>query len=136
MNRPASGPMLRDITPPILVVDDDPTLLSIVSDLLALEGLRVERASNGMDALKAVERLKPSLVLLDMRMPGVDGWEFARKLRDQDDSIPIIVMTAAEDASGWAEQIGAAAYLPKPFDVDTLLSTVDRLRRRGDDSQQ
>jgi urea transport system substrate-binding protein len=122
-------PQLEDITPPILVVDDDPALLATVSDLLELEGHRVVRAENGQDALDAVERVRPALVLLDMRMPVVDGWEFARLLAERGITLPIVVMTAARDARAWAEEIGAAGFLAKPFGVDNLLETVDRLRR-------
>jgi DNA-binding NtrC family response regulator len=123
-----AGAALTDITKPILVVDDDPAVLGTVADLLELEGHRVERAGNGREALEAVERRRPSLVLLDMRMPLVDGWAFAKELKARDIDLPIIVMTAAQDASAWAEQIGAAAVLAKPFDVDNLLDTVERLR--------
>jgi DNA-binding NtrC family response regulator len=124
----SAGPSLTDVTKPILVVDDDPAVLGTVADLLELEGHRVERAGNGREALEAVERRRPCLVLLDMRMPLVDGWAFARELKAREIDLPIIVMTAAQDAAAWAEQIGAAAVLAKPFDVDNLLDTVERLR--------
>jgi DNA-binding response OmpR family regulator len=116
------------VSKPILVVDDDPSLLSIVADLLELEGHRVERAKNGKQALEAIERIDPMLVLLDMRMPVIDGRSFVSELKTRGITLPIIVMTAAEDARAWADEIGAAAILPKPFDVDSLLETVERLR--------
>jgi CheY-like chemotaxis protein len=125
---PASPPQLTDVSKPILVVDDDPAVLSIVADLLELEGHRVERAKNGKQGLDAVQRIQPSIVLLDMRMPVVDGRRFVEELNTRGISLPIIVMTAAEDGRAWAEEIGAAAVLPKPFDVQSLLETVERLR--------
>jgi CheY-like chemotaxis protein len=125
---PGSRPKLTDVSKPILVVDDDPSLLSIVADLLEVEGHRVERAKNGKQALEAIERIDPMLVLLDMRMPVVDGRDFVGELKTRGITLPIIVMTGAAEARAWAEEIGAAAVLPKPFDVNSLLDTVERLR--------
>jgi CheY-like chemotaxis protein len=70
-----------------------------------------------------------TLVLLDMRMPVLDGWGFARKFRESGKRAPIIVMTAAENARRWAEEIGADGYLAKPFELDALISTVQRYAR-------
>lgn len=113
---------------PILVVDDDPAILTAVSEILGLEGYPVETATNGHEALQALERMEPSLILLDMRMPVLDGWEFARELRNRGLHLPILVMTAAQSARVWAEEIGAQGYLAKPFEVTDLLAAVDRLR--------
>jgi two-component system chemotaxis response regulator CheY len=112
----------------ILVVDDDPAIRTTVSEILELEGYPVTTASNGMEALEAVERDNPSLVLLDMRMPVLDGWGFARALRQRGMMMPILVMTAAQSARTWAEEIGAQGYLAKPFDLAELLNAVERLR--------
>ncbi len=124
------------MTPPILVVDDDPALLATVADLLELEGHRVMRAEDGQAALEAVEQLQPSLILLDMRMPMLDGWEFARQLGNRGITLPIVVMTAAQNARGWAEEIGAAGFLAKPFDIDDLLATVERIRKAQSDGTE
>jgi CheY-like chemotaxis protein len=112
----------------ILVVDDDPAIRTTVSEILELEGYPVATASNGAEALEAVERVTPSLVLLDMRMPVLDGWGFARALRQRGIAMPILVMTAAQSARAWAEEIGAQGYLAKPFDLTDLLTAVERLR--------
>jgi CheY-like chemotaxis protein len=112
---------------PILVIDDDPSILSTVSDILEFEGFPVATASNGAEGLRCVEQARPALVLLDMRMPVVDGWEFARLLRQRGITLPIIVMTAAQDARRWAQEIGANGYLAKPFDLTDLVDTVKRL---------
>ncbi len=108
----------------ILVVDDDEAILDIVSDVLRLEGYPVETAIDGEAALEAVERRRPLLVLLDMRMPRLDGWGFANALRERGIRLPILVMTAARDAAGWADEIGAQGYLAKPFDVAQLVEAV------------
>ncbi len=108
----------------ILVVDDDPAILSTVADILEFEGYKVEVAANGAEGLRVLERVRPKLVLLDMRMPILDGWDFARALRDRGITLPILVMTAAQDARRWAQEIGAAGYVSKPFELLDLLSAV------------
>jgi CheY-like chemotaxis protein len=112
---------------PILVVDDDPAVLSTVADILEFEGYQVERATNGAEGLAVVARVQPALVLLDMRMPVLDGWGFARALHDRGIVLPIVVMTAAQDARRWAAEIHAAGYVAKPFDITTLLAAVEQL---------
>lgn len=116
-------------TGPILVVDDDQSILATVRDILELEGYPVVAVADGAEALRHAAADRPSLVLLDMRMPGLNGWEIARRLRAGGIAVPLLVMTAAQDARLWAEQVGAAGYLAKPFDLDELLTAVERLRR-------
>jgi CheY-like chemotaxis protein len=113
---------------PILVVDDDESIRQTVSEILEVEGYLVSAAANGEEALERVEQSRPALVLLDMRMPILDGWGFARVLRERGIALPILVMTAAQNARSWAEEIGADGYVAKPFDLDDLLNKVDRLR--------
>ena len=108
----------------ILVVDDDPAILSTVADILEFEGYKVEVAANGAEGLRVLERVHPKLVLLDMRMPVLDGWDFARALRERGIILPILVMTAAQDAHRWAQEIGAAGYVSKPFELLDLLAAV------------
>jgi two-component system, chemotaxis family, chemotaxis protein CheY len=114
---------------PILVVDDDPTILATVSEALDLEGFPVVTATNGAEALDEVARHRPSLVLLDMRMPVLDGWGFMRALSDRGLSLTVVVMTAAADAGRWGREIGAQAVLAKPFELDDLIGAVERLWR-------
>lgn len=114
----------QQLTGPILVVDDDEAILDVVADVLRFEGYPVETAMDGAAALDAVARRRPSLVLLDMRMPLLDGWGFARTLQERGIELPILVMTAARDAAGWAREIGATGYLAKPFDISELLEAV------------
>ena len=115
----------------VLVVDDDTSILDTVSSILSGEGYDVVSAATGEEALAAVARKPPLLILLDMRMPMMDGWAVARALREQGVSVPIVVMTAAESAKRWADEVGAAGYLAKPFGLDELLATVERFRKRG-----
>jgi CheY-like chemotaxis protein len=112
--------------PILLVVDDDPAILSTVSDILADEGYQVVTATNGAEALETLKRIDPQLILLDMRMPVMDGWQFAQARSSAQRLIPLIVMTAAHDARKWALEIGAADYLAKPFDLMELLEVVER----------
>ena len=114
---------------PILVVDDDPAILQTVCEILEFEGYPTDTATNGAEALDRVQSMPPSLVLLDMRMPVLDGWGFAHELRQRGVDLPILVMTAAQNARAWAEEIGANGYVPKPFDMDELVAAVARTRR-------
>lgn len=110
----------------VLVVDDDPSILDTVSAILASEGYRVMAANGGVQALAMLETWRPTLVLLDMRMPVMDGWAVARAMREAGSSVPIVVMTAAANAGRWADEIGAAGHLAKPFGLDELLACVER----------
>jgi two-component system, chemotaxis family, chemotaxis protein CheY len=112
---------------PILVVEDDPFILETVTDVLQFEGYRVETAMNGLEGLAVIERVRPSLVLLDMRMPIMNGWDFARALMERGIRLPILVMTAAQDANRWASEIGADGYIAKPFHLTDLLDAVEGL---------
>jgi DNA-binding response OmpR family regulator len=109
---------------PILVVEDDPDILSSVADILDFEGYAVETAMDGSIALSILENVQPTLILLDMRMPVLNGWEFARILKERGIKVPILVMTAAQDARRWAEEIGAEGFIPKPFHVMDLLDAI------------
>lgn len=115
---------------PILVVDDDPEIVAMLRDFLESEGLAVHTAANGAEALDALDGMTPALILLDMRMPVLDGWGFAERLRERKVTCPIVVMTAAESAQRWAEEIGATGYIAKPFDVNELLQTIERNRQK------
>jgi CheY-like chemotaxis protein len=112
----------------VLVVDDEPDIRATVSAMLETEGYDVEEAANGADALQAVEMRRPDLILLDMRMPVLDGWGFAAELRRRGHRTPIVVMTAARDAARWAADIAAAAFIAKPFGFDDLIKALERAR--------
>jgi DNA-binding response OmpR family regulator len=115
------------VTAPILVVEDDPDLLALVEMILSDAGYRVMTAPEGRAALACVAREMPALILLDMRMPGMNGWEFAREFRARfGAAAPIVVVTAAENARARAEEIGADGWLAKPFDIDEVLRAAQR----------
>jgi DNA-binding response OmpR family regulator len=113
----------------ILAVDDDPSILDLMTDILVGEGYDVLSAQNGAEALRVLEKDRPCVVLLDMRMPTLDGWGFASAMRDRGLRYPLVVVTAAENARAWAQEIGADAYLAKPFQLKDLLRIVERFCR-------
>ena len=112
---------------PILVVENDRFIQSTICDALALTGFPVIAADHGGIALEIVQRERVALILLDMKMPIMDGWAFAREYRARVTACaPIVVMTAARDAVAWAAEVRAIAYLAKPFELDELLNVVER----------
>jgi CheY-like chemotaxis protein len=111
---------------PVLVVDDDPAIRDAVRDALEAMGMRVTTASDGAEALNRVLHEEPCVVLLDMRMPVMDGWGFARAIRERGMDLPVVVMTAAADARRWASEIGAMGVVPKPFALSELITAVER----------
>jgi CheY-like chemotaxis protein len=111
----------------VLVVEDDPELRSLIELLLLDAGYRVVTARDGLEALERLAEHLPGVILLDMRMPRMDGWVFAREFRTRyGRSAPIVVVTAAEDARQRAAEIQADAFLGKPFELDELLRMVAR----------
>ncbi len=115
----------------VLIVDDEPDIRATVSAMLEIEGYEVDEAANGADALDAIDRHAPDLILLDMRMPVLDGRGFAYELRRRGHPMPIVVMTAARDAARWAGEIAASAFVSKPFGYDDLIRAVERARPSG-----
>lgn len=112
---------------PVLVVEDDPDLLALLEMILADAGYRVSTAAEGRSALARVAEEMPALVFLDMRMPVMNGWEFAREFRSRyGRAAPIVVVTAAENARERAEEIGADGWLAKPFEIDDVLRAAAR----------
>jgi CheY-like chemotaxis protein len=115
--------------PTVLVVDDDRDICDIIAEALALAGHRVLIASNGRMALDQARRTCPDLIVLDLMMPVMSGWEFLEARREDPAlvSVPVIVDTAFSET----QVDGAAVILQKPFDVDTLLAAVARLSGGG-----
>ena len=109
----------------ILVIDDDESIREFVSLALGDEGYDVVIATNGLEAIHVIEETHPQLILLDMRMPVMDGWSFAKTYRALPiPHVPIIVLTAAKVASDFAQQVQADAFLAKPFSLDDLLNLI------------
>jgi CheY-like chemotaxis protein len=119
----------------LLVVEDDIDLRITLEMVLAELGYRVITASDGQEALRSLAFRLPDLILLDMKMPVLDGWEFARRFRaSYGRSIPIIVNTAAENAEARAKEIDADGFLGKPFRIDALQGIVEDTLARWDNN--
>ena len=111
----------------ILVVEDDQPLARLMEALLESAGYHVRSVGDGESALEVVDAERPALVLLDLTLPRLDGWEVLDRLRERADAPPVILFTGHHAASQRATSAGAAAAILKPFDVDDLLATVERL---------
>jgi DNA-binding response OmpR family regulator len=98
---------------------------------LEFEGYSVATAADGAQGLAQLERITPTLILLDMRMPILNGWDFARIVKERAIDVPILVMTAAQDARHWAQEIGAEGYIAKPFHILDLIAAVERFHPGG-----
>jgi DNA-binding response OmpR family regulator len=111
----------------ILVVDDDQVIQQLLKVNLELEGYAVEVASDGEEALALFDRFRPDLVLLDIMMPKLDGWEVARRLAGTTGGPPPIVLLSARAQESDVQKgndLGVAAYVTKPFDPIQLLHLV------------
>lgn len=107
----------------ILVVDDDPAIRQLLTDVLEMEDHDVRVAVDGLDGLRVFGALRPDFVVLDVMMPGLDGYGVLRRIRAQEgDPVPVLMLTAAADADsatrGWAD--GVDYYLAKPFTADEV----------------
>ncbi|MBI3966085.1 MAG: response regulator [Chloroflexi bacterium] len=118
---------------PILLVDDDDDVRELVTMVLEVEGYVVESAESGFVALDRLRSLEPSVILLDMNMPGMNGWEFAHSYRAQAGPYaPVVVFTGGHVGSDVVQQIDADAFVTKPFDLNDLLAVVGRYAARTD----
>ena len=117
----------------VLVVDDDAAIRQFIQIALEGSGYEVATAEDGQEALAAVRAAPPRVILLDMRMPIMDGWAFTRAYRETPPpNAPIVVLTAARDAGEYASDVNADAFLAKPFNLRELLGLVGRLVRAED----
>jgi CheY-like chemotaxis protein len=111
----------------VLVVDDDVDMLEVIELVLHEAGYTTRTALNGQQALDAVSNGMPALIVLDMLMPVMNGWQFAREFRTRyGREVPIVVATAAEHVNSRGDAIDASDVLPKPFEVSDLLRLVAR----------
>jgi PleD family two-component response regulator len=113
----------------ILIVDDTPANLNVLSAILGKRGYRVRPAINGALALKAAQKAAPDLILLDVQMPGLDGYEVCRQLKadPQTRAIPVIFISALDDVLDKVEafQVGGVDYITKPFQIEEVLARVE-----------
>ncbi len=124
-----------DNLPKVLVVDDDPAILEICSDLLQTEGYTVSVATNGQQALEQIRMDPPHVILMDIMMPVLDGVEACRQVKANPATaeIPVVLMSARTNLTRQSQDLASAdALVAKPFDIDHLLNTIHDLV--GEDS--
>ena len=116
----------------ILVVDDEPNIIELAKLYLENEGFAVESAADGREALAKIDRIKPALVVLDLMLPEVDGWEVCRRVRATS-NLPIIMLTARDDDVDKIVglELGADDYMTKPYNPRELVARVKAVLRRG-----
>ncbi len=116
----------------IMIVDDDPNIAQLIRLLLEKEGYAVTTCSRGDDALKAFSQNPPDLMLLDIMLPGMDGWQVCRAVRAQS-GIPIIMLSAKDETFDkvLGLELGADDYITKPFDNKELVARVKAVLRRS-----
>ncbi len=112
----------------VLVIDDQPGIRRLLVEVLSDEGYIVITAGNGYEGLQTVREYKPDLILMDMKMPGMDGIETLRELKKIDQEDRVIMMTAYGELEmvNQAQEIGASGYITKPFDINTLCQLISQ----------
>lgn len=116
----------------VLIVDDDSTILGFIGMALSLDGYKCVRASNGQEAMEKVIQGDPSIIILDIAMPVMDGKEFYRWLRSSGRTdVPVILMTAGQNGMKTCQELGAQACLTKPFEVAQLQSYMRKFLKDG-----
>jgi two-component system response regulator MprA len=123
----------------MLIIDDDEKITSMLRRGLAFEGYSVATASNGGEGLKQILEYDPDLVILDVMMPQLDGWEVIRRIREGGSTVPVLMLTAKDEVADRVRglDLGADDYLVKPFALDELFARVRvLLRRRSADKQE
>lgn len=113
----------------ILIVDDEEGFRDGLADLLGMEGYRVEVCRDAVEAVRMLPQFRPDAILLDLRMPNLDGEGFMHGLQGlpAGGKVPVVLISAKEDLAAVAARTGAAAYLTKPFEVPQLLSVLERV---------
>jgi len=119
----------------ILIIEDEKLIIVSTQMVLEAVGYRVESAMNGEEGIRRAREAKPDLILLDIMMPGIDGWETLTRLKrdPETSSIPVIIFTAREHARGHqkSNEMGAAGYFRKPFEPDELIELVEKHAGQG-----
>jgi len=112
----------------VLVVDDDTDIRESISHLLEYEGYRVATASNGVEGFQQLQLSRPAVILLDLMMPVMDGWQFKTEFdgKPELNGIPIVVVSADGNIAEKSKSIGVAEFLTKPIEIDTLLNVVQK----------
>jgi CheY-like chemotaxis protein len=120
------------MTPRILIVDDNQPILEAMAAILDSDGYLVTTAGDGLDAWEEIGRDRPSMVVLDIEMPGLDGCEVCRRIKSQPETraIPVILVSGCGKTAELARNAGADGFLDKPFLLDELLDQVGSLLGR------
>ncbi len=123
----------NDRIPQVLVVDDEPNIRDLVQVALKFHGCSVTTAGSGKDALRQAESTRPDLIVLDVMMPDMDGFEVCRRLRAAGNEVPVIFLTARDTSSDTVTglAIGGDDYVTKPFSVEALVARVRAVLRRA-----
>ncbi len=116
----------------LLIVEDEPNILELLSMSLRFAGFEVATASNGVDALNRVRDFRPQLVVLDVMLPGMDGFDVARQLRKDGDRVPVVFLTAKDATEDKVEglTLGGDDYITKPFSLEEVVARVNAVLRR------
>ena len=122
------------MTDPILLVDDETEFVQTLAERLELRDIHTRIALNGEQALEMISRNPPRVMVLDLKMPGIDGMEVLRKVKKSHPAIEIIILTGhgSERDKAQALETGALSYLLKPVRIDTLMETIVRAARVSD----
>jgi two-component system, OmpR family, response regulator len=123
----------HDRIPQVLVVDDEPNIRELVQVALKFHGCSVSTAGSGREALRQAEAVRPDLIVLDVMMPDLDGFEVCRRLRAAGNEVPVIFLTARDTSSDTVTglAIGGDDYVTKPFSVEALVARVRAVLRRA-----
>jgi DNA-binding response OmpR family regulator len=113
--------------PRVLIVEDDPDLLVVLRVNLTSAGIEAILAGDGVTAVERIQREKPDAVILDVMLPGLDGWQVLEELHAIGDPTPVIVCSGKKNPQDMdrAAALGASAYVVKPFDIDRLMDAVE-----------
>lgn len=116
--------------PSILIVDDDPVIRRLLQVNFRLEGYEVETAALGQESIELARSSRPDVIVLDVMMPGMDGWEVCRKMREEPSlaDVPIVFLSAKSQDQNREDsaELGIAAYVTKPFDPSELVTIVEQ----------
>ena len=117
---------MSPIKPRVLIVEDDPDLLVVLRVNLTAIGVQPILAGDGRTAISRIEAERPDAVVLDVMLPGIDGWSVLEDLHAMGDPVPIVVCSAKKDIQDMerARELGASGYVVKPFDIDRLIDAV------------
>jgi DNA-binding response OmpR family regulator len=129
---------MSPIKPRVLIVEDDPDLLVVLRVNLTAMGVQPILAGDGRTAIARIEAERPDAVVLDVMLPGIDGWSVLEDLHAMGDPVPIVVCSAKKDIQDMerARELGASGYVVKPFDIDRLIDAVMAALGRNRDAER